>query len=589
MDRASLLAFKDLKAKIGGFFNTIKGSTKPIEDSLEGTQSLQSIKKQIIEELGSYGFFKRDDGQIIISAPKIIIGNVDRNGVLLAGGESKLVLRSSDISIEAPSNFSNQEGRGKTLVSGEIKLKSESIENEAVDPGLSGELSIVTDHSKIVNRAKSICLDGQDTGDLFMIDVDTSPGVNISSTGSITLKSGIKRVLKEKYDKLKEEVSNSISTLQTSINEIQGTFDDKLKKMEQLMDDTEELLGDDFGIANDCDDIDKNAEDYAQECKALRDQMAICEKSIQELAMKIRINNSLTDGELKEYSDTIPTEQGESSDGIISIIGDSIGMVASNGDEEETKTSNISMNAHTIRVGSSLSSSEDMAGSIIDMHTETINLDTVSSSSDGKSASIGSIGLYSKKIFIESADRDEEGNITPTPEGGLEVYADSVDITSQDTKEGKVAGTFTLNAKDILLKSVDQDCSSEDVKDKELVADGKIEFFAKNLQIGNIGEDEDKLKTEKVTILGKEILVDLKKSEDKFDLNQEDAPIAEITGSKTTIKSKEGFNIEEGDVIIKTNVTIEGKTEFKDNAKGTKIEAQNMEATQGIKSPKIDQ
>ena len=84
--------FTDWKSALEKFQQNVK---KDIEEIRSQKDEIQRIKQDILDNLEK-GRYIRDDNRIIISAPEIIIGNVDKSGILWGGG-SKVVIRATNI------------------------------------------------------------------------------------------------------------------------------------------------------------------------------------------------------------------------------------------------------------------------------------------------------------------------------------------------------------------------------------------------------------------------------------------------------------------------------------------------------------
>ena len=83
---------------------------------------------------------------MIISAPNIVIGNVDKNGDLLSGGVGNVTIKGSNVALEGV-------GDG-----GSVVTRASSIRQTAVDPGVDGVENVVRSTSEIVSQAGSIVL-----------------------------------------------------------------------------------------------------------------------------------------------------------------------------------------------------------------------------------------------------------------------------------------------------------------------------------------------------------------------------------------------------------------------------------------------
>jgi hypothetical protein len=77
--------FDDWKKLLDNFQSSVE---KDLEEIHQQKSEVQQIKADLIERFEK-GHYYRDDDTVIISAPNIVIGNVDKNGDLLSGGNEK--------------------------------------------------------------------------------------------------------------------------------------------------------------------------------------------------------------------------------------------------------------------------------------------------------------------------------------------------------------------------------------------------------------------------------------------------------------------------------------------------------------------
>ena len=75
-----------------------KNVEKDLDEIRRYKSEVQQMKIDLIDHLEK-GRYIRDDQRVIISAPEIIIGNVDKSG-MLCGSSSKIILRGTDISLD---------------------------------------------------------------------------------------------------------------------------------------------------------------------------------------------------------------------------------------------------------------------------------------------------------------------------------------------------------------------------------------------------------------------------------------------------------------------------------------------------------
>ena len=125
---------------------------KDLEEIHQQKAEVQQIKVDIFDKMGE-GLFYRDDNRIVISAPEIVIGNVDKGGDLQ--GYGRIIIKGEEIS---------QEGVGEH---GKIISRAPSIRQIAVNPGIDGQENVVCDTSEIVSQATDIVLHSSDSKGAF--------------------------------------------------------------------------------------------------------------------------------------------------------------------------------------------------------------------------------------------------------------------------------------------------------------------------------------------------------------------------------------------------------------------------------------
>ena len=72
---------------------------KDLEEIHQQKSEVQQIKADLIQRFEK-GHYYRDDDTVIISAPNIVIGNVDKNGDLLSGGIGNVIIKGSGVALE---------------------------------------------------------------------------------------------------------------------------------------------------------------------------------------------------------------------------------------------------------------------------------------------------------------------------------------------------------------------------------------------------------------------------------------------------------------------------------------------------------
>ena len=141
--------FSEWKKVLDKFQDSV---SKDLEEIHKQKNEVQQMKADIFDRLDK-GRYITDEERIVLSAPEIVIGNVDKSGMLKGSG--KIILRGSDIEVE---------GCGKA---GAITQRAAVIRQKAVDPGIDGLENVVYPHSAIISQARSVTLESNDATDAF--------------------------------------------------------------------------------------------------------------------------------------------------------------------------------------------------------------------------------------------------------------------------------------------------------------------------------------------------------------------------------------------------------------------------------------
>ena len=142
--------FKEWEKKLSTFESSVE---KDLAEIRKCKAEMQQIKLDVVAELQK-GRYVRDTQRLVLSAPEIIIGNVDRNGTLFAGG-SKVIVRGTQVGVEGA-------GEG-----GRLELRAPSIREIAEDPGTDGREHVVGSLSEVVSQARNIIIQSDDAEGAF--------------------------------------------------------------------------------------------------------------------------------------------------------------------------------------------------------------------------------------------------------------------------------------------------------------------------------------------------------------------------------------------------------------------------------------
>ena len=213
--------FDDWKKLLENFQNSVE---KDLEEIHQQKAEVQQIKVDIFNKLDK-GLFYRDDERIVISAPEIIIGNVDKSGTLV-GEQGRVIVKGSEVSTEGVGD------RGRII------NRAPSIQQMAVNPGVDGLENVVCTTSEIVSQACEITLHSSDAKDAFsQVPVPAGKGgINIHADISLNMEAAVSAEgRKQKIESSISFLSNQSSDLKKEVDAQKKSVDDCFKQMNDLL------------------------------------------------------------------------------------------------------------------------------------------------------------------------------------------------------------------------------------------------------------------------------------------------------------------------------------------------------------------
>ena len=122
--------------------------SKDLAEIRKQKAEIQQLKVDIINEVAR-GKFIRDNERIVLSAPEIVIGNVDASGMLYGEGGS-IIIRGQNLGLEGVGEYGN------------VKTRAAIISQTAIDPGPDGIEEVVRSNSSITSQARHITLESHE-------------------------------------------------------------------------------------------------------------------------------------------------------------------------------------------------------------------------------------------------------------------------------------------------------------------------------------------------------------------------------------------------------------------------------------------
>ena len=213
--------FSEWKQTLDDFRQSVQ---KDLEEIHQQKVEIQQLKADIYSKIDG-GQYYRDDKRIVISAPEIVIGNVDYSGDLL-GCMGKVVIKGSEVDLEGAGN------------NGAIVSRAPSIRQIAVDPGTDGLENVVCETSEIVNQACDIVLQSEDATDAFsQTPVPAGRGgIRLHATTDMVIEAAVSA------ERRKEDIEESIKQLENQIKEYEKDVESQKKNVETYFDNMQKLL-----------------------------------------------------------------------------------------------------------------------------------------------------------------------------------------------------------------------------------------------------------------------------------------------------------------------------------------------------------
>lgn len=609
--------------------------TKDLSEIRKQKAEIQQMKIDIFDRLDK-GLYYRDEERIVISAPEIVIGNVDKSGDL-QGSTGRIVLRGSEIALDGV-------GEMGTIVS-----RAPIIRQTAVDPGTDGREDVVWPHSLITTQARDIVLQSNDATDAFSLPATSvaGSGIRIHADHNLQIEAAVTADSRKKQiEDTTKSLDADIKTLQTAMNTLKAAIDKRYHELSSLMDKGAKMNNpDDTSLAR-TNLIDINAVN-----EETQDKLAALYRSTQDY-----INTVSALAEMNRKKKALDTEKGtvktgddfksKTTQASLAIVAESMRVATTDGEGNLHTNPEAGINIRTPRMAVTMTDDKGVLAenSYLNVNTRDIALSTLNPAADGKSFTAqGSVRVMSQDIRMESVDyelksdkytekgqaaqgkvsivaktvevdttnpsgieRDAKGKVTKgeyKSEGDVVVRAKNISMETLDYEvndgklspktltqgshiqmrteqaailaadtEGKATGSISLNAKAVSVKSMDVD--KEKLEDKSLAPGSSMLLLSEKMYIG---AKDNSNKSKKVQAVSEEVGLFADKTLEAQQDNgkaalQLSGGNAAVAGSKTQVYG---------------DTTINGKTEIKGDVKAPKATIDNLEAKSSFKSTNI--
>ena len=537
---------------------------KELQDIQQCKAELAEIQKEVQESLSGIRYI-REEGRLVLSAPEIVIGDVDPLGVL-GPRYSKVIIRGNEVKVEGTSRILN---------------RAPEIHSLAEHPGRDGQESTLPYHSEIVQVARNVLVNGVSDAEVINPNRDmvSQPGVAITSRGSIDVNASVScEYESQQLDQAIQALKNQKCQTDKQIADIEKEVKAASMELDLLLKLPDVNVSDTLVRVNYL-DIGELHEEYNQKVKRM------CEKCMAYYsALATQADTNLRIAALEKQKETVKGRKAnfeeQTTGSSIYLQSERIRLETRDGDNQ-TRTNpeaGFFVNSSHISLTSYMDDWKTIEESYLYVGTQKATISTQNynysdpQKGEGEVVTEGEVNILSKTVRVQAVDADlkefEPTEKALTPESQLTVRMEQTQVQATDT-EGKATGLIDMNAKNLRLKSMDVD--KESGEEKELSQGSQLQLLAESMFIGST---EDKQQTLLAQVAADRLKL-FAKTENEWQLD-EDKGLLRLKGGTATFSSK--------------GLEFWGKTTFNDQAQFTVVQVgdvkvDNIDVSKSSKTP----
>ena len=603
--------FKDWEKKISAFESSVE---KDLAEIRKCKADMQDMRRQMHEEMtGSY--YVRDVNRIILSAPEIILGNVDTDGVLYEGAASKIIVRGTEVDLQATGN------------GGRVETRASSIRQIAEDPGADGLEHVVGSMSEVVSQARSIVIQSDDAQGAFAVPPTSNGGLRIHADKHLEISATQSAERKEKQLDLQiKGLEDSKTRLKERASDHKESFSSLIKELEELMEKKEKLVKSEHAIRSNYEDVELANAEVEAATEALVEETRGYSEVLAALSETNRLLKCLKDmkSKIKKGEEFLKQPTGSS----VNITGERISLASVDGDGNlrDNEGSGISIKANKVGIAAVESdgrlkekgrvSIQAMNIDVATSGTTDAAYDDTGSLTTATHTAEGDFTLRSKNITIEGTDYEvadkqlKEKQLTA--DSRLKLRAKTIEVSTEGSanvevdQDGKLTkatmtaeGDIIVRSKTLTVASADNDFENGEMKEKSLAQGGSVAIRAVKVDLSPVDAEGKLIAGSSMTLLAEQMFVGAKSKDVKSKLLQAASDTVGLFAD-TTFEAQQGegkavVQLDGGNVSVggsKTDIygatTINGKTEAKDEIKAPKATIDDLQAKSHFKATNIE-
>ena len=541
--------FQVWEEKLKSLLDSVEKELAEVRAQKEALFSLNTDVQNKIE-----GRLIHDDRRLILSAPEIVIGNVNMGGMLDPAGGCTIIIRGNQVAVE---------GVGNT---GSVEMRAPVISQKAENPGVDGTEHTVEGVSQVIIQGREVAVDTCDipAGGAFLDarSVGGGSGIALYADKRLTMQSvsSKKDVTKRLEDKIKELKSAKEALKKETKSDLDG-FKKQSQTLIKLNDDKDKLsLIEDDEMTKKYHEINELNELIDDLSPQLAGEVYRQSKKVAELAELNRQEKFFTkmkDEVGKISDDDFKKKPVQSS---MAILTEKLNIMNADGDGNlrTDEGSGINIYSNQVKVEGVL----DDKGSLDKGNKLTVNMKTIELSTAGRSG----VEQEEKdgKFTLKAAKLPAEGDVIITSKN-ITMQTINAEVADKKYKDTGLVegGSINIRSKSIGLSNVNTTDVEADDKGKVTKAtfkpEGEILLFSKNVQISSMESKLDGGKVEE-TALAKDSIFSVRA--EKMSLSAADHE-GKASG-QATINAKQ---------VTVSAMNVDPKTKkFKEVAQGGSIE-----------------
>jgi len=591
------MTLKDLKKMLDTFKGKVDEQTNLL---LTYKQEVERMKSEIYN-LSNKGQYIRDNDRIVLSAPEIVIGNVNASGGLIGNG-SKVIIRSNDIEIDATGEH------------GEIRCQAPSIRQRAIDTGPDGVEEKVQNVSQIVSQGRGIALLAQTTNNdatckgTFVSSVVPPEGtVNLGASKAVNINAmtpGTKT--KDDYDTAIQERADAITEKTEEVSNIEAGLNNIMQLVQDALDQQFDYQKDFISQRSHMQDLDNVTKTYNNYLPGTYSMLETYYKLISELAELKRQKKSLEKDRDKLVPNNANDYQTKSTEAAVNIKAEQVTVSSMDADGNlrtnqgagfYVRSNYFEVNAYQ-KDNATLMPYSEVRFDAQNITFSTANIVEVNDTATKKDRTynpVGNVNVNSKFVTIQSYKNHDTA--TYSTEGANTKIEKTSEPQGYPDAPDKLPGVLNLKSQYILLDAVDKDQK----------ADGTISLNGKNLELTSIdnkladNEAQAATKDSSVMVYSDKVFLGSIKDKSEATLIQTKSKSLTLFATETAaVQSKDDTLLQlsdgKADVSAKSGITIYGKTTVKAdadfesnvNVKSGVVTAKGVTANSGLKGPKYN-